>query len=160
NAGVESTLSQFQAMERSASPAQLRNWRFQQALFRAYYDAYTRRRLLYETELEKQALDRLREAPVVGCLSAMAAAEQVLSRARSDGVAQDWRQRVIELGAALFQSIRMQLSVEKYQAIAVDRGAALDTLDYPLNNRPWLKEQFARIRRLDSETQRFQALRQ
>ena len=42
----------------------------------------------------------------------------------------------------------MQLSVELYQAIAVDRGASLDTLDYPLNNRRWLEEQFARIRKL------------
>ena len=45
----------------------------------------------------------------------------------------------------------MQLSVERYQAIAVDRGASLDTLDYPLNNRLWLEEQFARIRKLHSD---------
>jgi len=75
-------------------------------------------------------------------------------------VARDWREHILELGAALFQSIGMQLSVEKYQAIAVDRGAALDTLDYPLNDRPWFKEQFGRIRRLDSEALRLQALDQ
>ncbi len=46
NAGVETTLQQFQEMERSASPQMLANWRFQQALYRAYYDAYTRTRLL------------------------------------------------------------------------------------------------------------------
>ena len=33
NDGVEKTLAHFQAMEREASPAVLRNWRFQQALF-------------------------------------------------------------------------------------------------------------------------------
>jgi hypothetical protein len=43
NAGVYDTLRQFQAMERNATPAERGNWRFQQALFRAYYDAYTRR---------------------------------------------------------------------------------------------------------------------
>ena len=36
----------FQAMEHAAPPPVLRNWRFQQALYRAYYDAYTRQRLL------------------------------------------------------------------------------------------------------------------
>jgi hypothetical protein len=40
----------------------------------------------------------------------------------------------------------MQLSVERYQAISVDRGANLDTIDMPLNNRPWLKQRFAELR--------------
>ena len=46
----------------------------------------------------------------------------------------DWRARVFALAEALFQSIRMQLSVARYKAIAVDRGATLDTVDAPLNN--------------------------
>ena len=49
NAAVYTTLEQFQAMERAAAPRDLRNWRFQQALYRAYYDAYVRSRLLHET---------------------------------------------------------------------------------------------------------------
>ena len=36
----------------------------------------------------------------------------------------------------------MQLSVTRHQAIGVDRGASLDTADYPLNNRRWLLEEF------------------
>jgi hypothetical protein len=158
NAAVETTLLQFQSLERAASPVQLANWRFQQALFRAYYDAYTRRRLIYETELEQQALEQLRQAPEEGALPVVAAAEQTLNRALRNRVAPELRERVLELGAALFQSIGMQLSVAKYQAIAVDRGAALDTLDYPLNNRAWLKEQLARIRRMTSEPDRLKAL--
>ena len=47
NQSVNTTLQQFQALERQASPAELKNWRFQQALYRAYYDAYTRARLLH-----------------------------------------------------------------------------------------------------------------
>ena len=35
----------------------------------------------------------------------------------------------------------MQLSVKLYQAISVDRGANLDTIDMPLNNRLWIKSQ-------------------
>ena len=37
----------------------------------------------------------------------------------------------------------MQLSVARYKAIGVDRGASLDTLDVPLNNRLWLQRSFA-----------------
>jgi hypothetical protein len=157
---VDTTLQQFQALERAASPAQLKNWRFQQGLFRAYYDAYTRVRLLRETDAEKQALARVRQASDMGSREAMSAAQAILDAARSDVTAQDWRQRILELGAALFQSIGMQLSVSKYQAIAVDRGAALDTLDFSVNNRLWLAEQFARIQRLSSERERIHALQQ
>ena len=39
----------------------------------------------------------------------------------------------------------MQLSVPLYDAIAVDRGANLDTLDVPLNDRLWLRDQLARL---------------
>ena len=49
--------------------------------------------------------------------------------------AREWRARTFELAEALFQSIRMQLSVVRYQAIAVGRGANLDAIDYGLNNR-------------------------
>jgi hypothetical protein len=52
----------------------------------------------------------------------------------------------------------MQLSVEKYKAISVDRGATLDTLDVPLNSRRWLEERFAEIRRLDNEQDRLAAI--
>jgi len=146
NAGIETTLAQFQAMERAAAPQDLFNWRFQQALYRAYYDAYVRSRLIYETALEEQAMDKLRAAPLTGSLLAMEEAERILDRAVTERVAQDRRARVFELGEALFQSIRMQLSVEKYQATAVGRGANLNTIDFPLNSRLWLKEQFQQLR--------------
>jgi hypothetical protein len=58
-------------------------------------------------------------------------------------VAVEWFARVFELAEALFQSIGMQLSVPRYKAIGADRGASLDTLDVPLNNRLWLERRFA-----------------
>jgi len=140
NGGVEATLEQFQAMEHAATPAILRNWRFQQALYRAYYDAYTRKRLLYETSLEDQAMGKLRET------RDSEAAAAILDRAVKQPVAPEWRARIFELAEALFQSIGMQLSVPRYKAIGVDRGATLDTLGVPLNNRLWLERQFAEAR--------------
>ena len=58
---------------------------------------------------------------------------------------------MFELAEALFQSIRMQLSVPRYKAISVDRGANLDTIDVPLNNRQWLEQRFAAIRQKTDE---------
>jgi Glycosyl hydrolase family 20, domain 2 len=158
NRGINTALQQFQSLERRAAPQDLANWRFQQALYRAYYDAYVRSRLLYETALEEQALEKLRDARRTGTLVAMSEAEKILDRAVTERIAQDLRARVFELGEALFQSIRMQLSVEKYRAIAVGRGAHLNTIDFPLNNRLWLKQQFAEIRKPMPERERVERL--
>src|SRR5207244_4280917 len=97
-------------------------------------------RLLYESRLEDAAMGELRRAPRVGSLAALTAAENTLDRALTEPVAEDLRARVFELGEALFQSIHMQLSVSRYKAIAVDRGANLDTIDRPLNDRVWLQD--------------------
>jgi hypothetical protein len=158
NAAVYTTLQQFQAMEKAATPQDKLNWRFQQALYRAYYDAYVRSRLLYEQGLEDRAIEALRAAPRTGSLTALAEAEAVLDQAVTHPAAQDWRARVFELAEALYQSIRMQLSVERYQAIGIERGANLDSIDAPLNNRVWLKERFAELRRLPAEADRLQGI--
>src|ERR1051326_239866 len=154
NETVVATLKKFQAMEQSVPEALKGNWRFQQALYRAYYDAYTRSRLIFETGMEEEAMGRLRAARTGGALQAMAGAEAALDRAASEKVSADWRARVFELAEALYRSIGMQLSVPLYRAIAVDRGANLDTIDVPLNNGPWLKQQFAAIRALATEPER------
>lgn len=158
NGSVDTTFQQFRSMEKSATPRDLLNWRFQQGLYRAYFDAYTRLRLIHETHLEAHAMDKLRLAPVAGSLRAMQEAEAILDRVDSDKVAPDLRARIHELAEALYQSIRMQLSVERYKAIAVERGANLDTLDLPLNDRRWLKHQFQEIRQVPVEFDRQRAL--
>ena len=154
NAGVDDTFHQFQALERAATPQMLRNWRFQQELYRAYYDEYVRRRLTYETGLEQQAMTSLAEAPRIGSSRAITDAERTLGAALEHPVAQDLRARVFALAEALYQSIGMQLSVDRYKAIAVSRGANLDTIDFPLNNRVWLENRFAEIRKMDKESDR------
>lgn len=158
NPGVETTLAQFRALERAASPRVRQDWRFQQALYRAYYDAYVRDRLIAETAQEAEAMAALRRAEATGSLRAMEAAESILARA-TQPVSPDRKARVHELAEALFQSIHMQLSVEKYGAIEVGRGATLDTIDEPLNDRAWLSAQFVAIRAIKDESARLRALR-
>lgn len=158
NESVFTTLKQFQEMEAGASPEVLLNWRFQQALYRAYYDAYVRRRLLSETDMEANAMDTLRSAQRKGSLLAADQAQLILNRSEIDKPAVDWRARVFELAEALYQSIRMQLSVERYQAIRVSRGASLDTIDVPLNNRLWLGQQLSELQSLDQEAARLEKI--
>ncbi|MEO6237001.1 MAG: hypothetical protein ABIQ52_08375, partial [Vicinamibacterales bacterium] len=150
NASVYTTLEQFQGMERTAAPRDLRNWRFQQALYRAYYDAHVRARLLHETAIEERALERLRAVKNGESRQALADAERILGEAQPRPAA-EWRQRVYTLAEALFQSIRQQLSVERYRAIAVGRGATLDSFETPLNNGGWLLARFAEAAALGSD---------
>ncbi|HEY3741807.1 MAG TPA: glycoside hydrolase family 20 zincin-like fold domain-containing protein [Bryobacteraceae bacterium] len=103
NAQIEKTLARAQAIEKAAAPRDLLQWRLQQALYRAYYDAYERRRFLAGDP--------------------------------SVRVNEDLRTRVFALAEALFQSIRMQLSVPLYRAISRDRGATLDNIDWPITDR-------------------------
>lgn len=158
NIGVTVTLQQFQDMERRASPLTLKNWRFQQALYRAYYDALVRSRLLYESGLEEQAMDQLRQAAYKGALEAVREAEQILDQAANRPISAGWRTRLFQLAEALFQSIAMQLDTRLYKGQQEVRGANLDGVDVPLNNRPWLKTRFAEVRSLESEPDRLAAV--
>lgn len=157
NDSVYTTLEQFQGMERAAAPRDLHNWRFQQALYRAYYDAYVKRRLLRETAIEERALDRLRGLRTGESRRALAEAGAILDEA-DEKPAPEWRQRVYTLAEALFQTIRQQLSVERYGAIAVGRGATLDSLETPLNNSGWLRPRFAEAAALEKEEERLAAI--
>ena len=157
NQGVQTTLAQFQELERSASPSTLQNWRFQQALYRAYYDATDRTRLLYETAQEKKALEYLSKARTMGSAAAIKNAEAALVKPEALPYT-DTRARVFELAEALFQSTHMQLSVPRYKAIAVRRGANLDLIDVPLNDAPWLRKRFAEITALPNEADRLRQI--
>jgi hypothetical protein len=132
NTGVDQTLELFQDMERQATPQMRLSWRFQQALYRAYYDGFVRARLIAETDREEKALTELRKGNAPQ-------AEKILDADVRTEHIRELRARVFELAEALFQSIRMQLSVKRYKAIAIDRGANLDAIDRDLNDRVWLK---------------------
>ncbi|HYM13174.1 MAG TPA: hypothetical protein VEU62_20705, partial [Bryobacterales bacterium] len=117
-----------------------------------------RHRLIYETALEQQALEGLRQASRVGSLVVVERAKQILDKAVTEPAAQDLRARLMELSEALYQSTHAQLSVEKYQAIAVGRGASSDTADIPLNNRWWLEERLRAIAGMADERERLAAI--
>lgn len=160
NEKVPDTLRLFQTIERKSGAKLLDNWRFQMALYRANYDAFLYNRLIHETGIEAEAYHELAQAPGIGSLQAMDRAVKKLSLSKVDPLIKELRSRVFELGDALFRSIGMQLSVEKYQAKMINRGANLDTIDFPLNNARWLMAQFADIRTLRNEGERLLRIRE
>ncbi|MFL6450369.1 MAG: hypothetical protein ACJ746_22215 [Bryobacteraceae bacterium] len=181
NDSVPVTLSRFRDVEAKAPPAVLQNWRFQQGLYRAYYDASLRSRLLDENSAVQKAHDilgraaeigwapepldisqRLSPAPANGLdpVILLDEAERVLSRALFEPAGAALRTRVRELGEALFQTIRMQLAVDRYQGEAVNRAANLETLESPISDVSWLRVQIAAIRKLGSANEQVAAIRQ
>ena len=158
NGSVNTTLLRFQALERAAPPRVLKSWRFLQLLYRACSDAYVRERALAESAAWTRAMGELRRAPDSGARAACDRALQLLDRAAAAARQGELRARVYALAEALFQSIHVQLSVPRYGAQAVRRGASLDGLEYPLNDRLWLQERCAELAVLGSETERLDAV--
>ncbi len=120
-------------------------WRGQMIKLRALYDYWLRERLAYETHLEHEANQELLASGDIG--KALA----ILARAESDIAPAPNRGQIIGLGDALFEKIGMQLSVERHQASDPQRGAIIDYLDYPLNNRFWLEAELEKAQELDEE---------
>ena len=145
NPAVSATFAHWQAIEKKADETVRNNWRFQQGLIRAYYDEYLKQRLAVAVEREANAYAALRTAESAGPEAAIAAARAALAPANAGPVAPELRARIEELGAALFQSIGIQLDVERYGAKSPERGAILEFLDLPLNDEPWLNAQFDAI---------------
>jgi len=157
NGTVEGTLLQWEKLD-AALPQLRGNWRWQMCLVRAAYDAYVRRRLINETEIENKVNGILSEAEEMGADKAMEASLQLLQTPDTFGESPQLRGRIIALCEELFQSIKLQTSVEKYHASGAERGAILDFIDIPLNNRWWLEDEFARIQQLPEEGEKVSEL--
>lgn len=160
NTGVDRTLRQWQDMEKKATPAVLGNFRFQMCLLRAYYDAYTRRRLIYETELEQRAKDALQLARQTGALATIQKAENILKEAVTQPVQPVLRRRCFALADSVYRSIGSQLTVKKPQEAEAGRGNFMDNIDLPLNDAKWILSRCAKIAKMQTEASRLQAIDQ
>ncbi|MFN8347383.1 MAG: hypothetical protein U0X91_20430 [Spirosomataceae bacterium] len=159
NESVSRTLMQWQSLEENASLELLQNPRFQMGQIRAYYDAYTRRRLLYETDIEQEAKDLLAGVRSGSSLATIRRAKYVLEKAWQLPILPSYRRKCFALADSLFKSIGAQLTISRHGAMS-GRGNFLDNIDIPLNDAPWLLDQLSKIEKLDSEAERLQKINQ
>ncbi|MUH34629.1 hypothetical protein D9O36_02140 [Zobellia amurskyensis] len=157
NAIVKKTLSHWQKLE-NENPQLQDNWRWQQLLMRAYYDEYIQDRLTYEKNLESEVYDLFADAKNKGVDKTMQDALEHLKKADIEPVSQDLKKKVFNYADALFKSVGAQTSVEKYNASGTERGAILDLIDHPLNNRWWLEDEFKKIEKLKTEEEKLNRL--
>ena len=157
NQGIDSTLEKWKSLEKN-HPELSDNWRWQQLILRAYYDAYVKARLVFESGLEQESYKVLSEAADMGADVAMDKALIILKSTDSVQVGQPLRKKIEWYAEELFQSVGAQTSVEKYQARGAERGAILDFLDIPLNNRWWLEDEFEKVKKLPTEAEKIARL--
>jgi hypothetical protein len=157
NNGVELTFSHWQVLEEN-NPQLVDNWRWQMLVLRAYYDVYLRRRLLYEQSLEEEAYTVLQDLDAGNLEGKLDQALKVVQKADTEPIEGQIRGRITELCDRLFHSIGLQTSVEKYRAENSQRGCILDFVDYPLNNRWWLEDEFAKIVDMPDSNSRMERL--
>jgi hypothetical protein len=126
NRRIDNTL----AVVGSVHPAAFGSWRMDSFLYRALYDAIVRRRTIAaraRLAATRAALTRGDAIAARGALNQPDGAEITQLRARLFAVAD-----------RLFDGIKLQLSVSRYGASSVERGANLDRVDADLTGRTYL----------------------
>lgn len=155
NENVPKALAQWEMIGRKGGEAVRNNWRYQLNFFRAMFDVYIQSRLIYETELETRATAALAKAPTVGSAAAMKEASSILNEYLMNRIRPDLRVKLEEVGLQALHSIGFQFSfLEPYRARNPERGALLDKVDVPMNNRPWLENEFEKVAALGTEAEK------
>ena len=157
NGGIETTFEFWNNLEKE-NPALSGNWRWKMLVLRSYYDTYQHRRKIYEQKLEKEANKILATAKEIGSEKAMSQALEMVNRADTKPLNQDMYRKIVQYCDDLFHLIGLQTDVEHYHAANSQRGCILQFVNYPLNNRWWLTDEFKKIEALDSEAKKLERL--
>jgi hypothetical protein len=152
NEGIDETLRVWQGIAQRGGGELAGNWRLQLYLFRAHYDSYLKHRAAAELGYQARAYEALKRASEKGVTKAINDARSALASVNGEKPAQQLRERTEMLGLKLFKSIGLQMSTKApYRAVGLRRGAVMDYLDRPLNDRLWLESQFKEILRQQNQ---------
>ena len=132
---VNHTIDDTLALADTIRPAAFGAWRMDSFRYRALYDAIVRRR----TIAARARLAAMRAALLRGDANG---AREALDQPDGAEVAR-LRSRLLEVADRLFASVRLQLSVARYGASGVERGANLDRVDADLTGRAYLARAIA-----------------
>ncbi|MCR6630372.1 MAG: hypothetical protein NVV74_10170 [Magnetospirillum sp.] len=160
NRSIEKVFAEFVAMEAQASPELRNNWRFLSGLYRAYYDHYVYQRVRSEGAAETQVNAWLRTVTSENMQSMVKHSDRLLDETAQKSKQLPERARILEIGDALNRLIGMKLSTARHGAVSTTRGANLDSLDWPLNNRRWLKQRFEEIAQTSPKDEQVRLLRE
>ncbi len=158
NREIPKTLGLLEALETNATPEQRTgNWRWESLLYRGYYDAYVQRKLAREQQAQDAALAALLRGGTGDAL--VKAAKGALDESSASVEERRQRDRLFALAGDLFHDGGLQLSVKLYGASNWERGANLDRVDTPLNDRVWMQRAMDKALAESTENGRMEALK-
>lgn len=127
NSSVENVYGMLIGMK---SGKLMKNWRYVLFLFRASCDKIIRDRRIFELNLIDDAKVQIRKGNIE-------LAKEILST-DFDEEYKNLRTELFSLAEKLFNLIGMQLDVEHFGGMNVERGCVLDTIDMPVTDRKYL----------------------
>ncbi|NYF80064.1 hypothetical protein [Granulicella arctica] len=158
NREIPRTSALLEDLERHSTLEQIRgNWRWESLLYRGYYDAYVQRKFAREQQVQDAALAALRGEGTSRAL--VGEAKRTLSVSIVSTEEQRLHDRLFGLAGDLFRDGGLQLSVKLYGASNWERGANLDRVDTPLNDRVWMQQTMDKALTEPTESERLQALK-
>ncbi|VAX15257.1 FIG01098537: hypothetical protein [hydrothermal vent metagenome] len=157
NGSVETTFAYWKDLEKK-HPELSGNWRWLMLQLRADYDTYVRRRLINEKNLEKEANKILAQDNKLGIETAMERSLAKINEADTQPIEKELKNSIEKYCENLFNLIGLQTSVKLYNASGEQRGAILDFVDYPLNNRWWYADEFDKVSKLSSDKTKLEKL--
>lgn len=120
----------YRALIEMKSDKLMKNWRYVLFLFRASCDKIVRDRRIFELDLIDDARTQIRKGNIE-------LAKEILST-DFDEEYKDLRAELFPLAEKLFNLIGMQLDVEHFGGMNVERGCVLDTINMPVTDRNYL----------------------
>jgi hypothetical protein len=145
------------ALADAIRPAPYADWRLDSLRYRAVYDALVRQRLIAARARQDQTLHLL--AHGTGSTRQIAAQARGLLNQPDGPAIAALQQRLSALAETLWHKARLQLSVTRYGASNIERGANLDLAGVDLNDRVAIEKDMAQALDLPTEPARIAALR-
>lgn len=158
NPAVEKAYRLWTGMEERLSAFAKGNYRFELHLLRACFDYYQQQRYLYEQALEQEALKLLSVCGETDTGTCIADASNILNRAKTNKILPDLAAKINALADLLFEHIGAQLTVSRHHACDWDRGAFVECLNIPLNDRRYILSKLDEAQKL-SGAQRLAAVK-
>ncbi|MHC4213064.1 MAG: hypothetical protein ACYSWP_06795, partial [Planctomycetota bacterium] len=129
NSTIETTLEHWQKIAKRYGDVS-KNWRMELHLYKAFIDAYIKRKYDLEIQLETQAYAKLKSANKTSVATAIKNARQILAKVDSQYPAKEQLKKELESwGLSRFHEL----------------DKTLERLYYPLNDRRWLEAQFDKV---------------
>lgn len=147
NPSVKKAYDLWCGLEEELGPKIINNYRFKLHLLRACFDYYQQSRLPLEKAREAEALSILSdESMILGERISLARAALVCAKEKSHKP--ELAQKINRLADELFDLIGAQLTVSRHKAASFDRGAFVEALEIPLNDRRYILSQLEKASKL------------